>query len=260
MTQNFPSLDQGGEMGARTRDHDWDATALGSPATWSHSLRTAVAMVLRTRQPSYLAWGPQLISLYNSAYIHILGNKHPESLGQPAKLLWSEIWDSLGPINDRVLAGESLWFEDMPFALHGRKHEMSWFSFSYTPLLDDNGTIAGIYCVAIETTSTVIARQKVAQSTQALRDLNLTLERTVLERTQERDRLWRNTQDVQVVIDSNGTFTAINPAFTTHLGWLPDEVLGKTVFDFIIPDQDATEGALAHARNEKLLTFKSLST
>ena len=53
--------------------------------------------------------------------------------GQPAAVLWAEIWVRLGPINAAVLAGEAQWFEDMPFALAGRDREVSWFSFSYTP-------------------------------------------------------------------------------------------------------------------------------
>ncbi|WP_267358586.1 MULTISPECIES: PAS domain-containing protein [unclassified Methylobacterium] len=142
----------GGAMGALIRGHDWASTSLGPPDTWPQSLRSAVALTIRTRQPVYMTWGPDQVSLYNDGYVPILGTKHPAGLGQPAQVLWSEIWDTMGPINAAVLAGQSQRFEDMPFALAGRDRAQSWFSFSYTPLLDDAGGIAGTFCVATETT------------------------------------------------------------------------------------------------------------
>ena len=88
-----------------------------------------------------------------------------------------------------------------------------------------------------------------------LRTLNETLEQQVQERTQERDRLWRNTQDIQVIIDGNGIFKAINPAFTTILGWTAEDVLGKAVFEFVlVDDEGVTNRALQHARAERLPT------
>jgi PAS domain S-box-containing protein len=149
-------LDEGGEMGALMRAKDWSRTPLGAPERWPQSLRTAVALMLRSKQPIFIGWGGELISLYNDGYIPICGSKHPEGLGLPMSQLWREIWDSLEPINVAVLRGESQWFEDMPFALAGRdRTEPSYFSFSYTPLLGDDGRIAGIYCAAIETTEKV---------------------------------------------------------------------------------------------------------
>jgi PAS domain S-box-containing protein len=91
-----------------------------------------------------------------------------------------------------------------------------------------------------------------------LRFLNDDLERRVAERTQERDRLWRNTQDLQVVLDGQGTFQAVSPAVTAILGWEPEELIGRTVFDFVLPDDLApTGGALEHAKEASLPTFEN---
>jgi PAS domain S-box-containing protein len=157
-------LQQGGQMGALMRAKDWAQTQLGPPDRWPQALRTAVALMLRTRQPTFIGWGSHLISFYNDGYIPICGNKHPDGLGQPMSRLWGEIWDSLEPINASVLRGEAQFFEDMPFALAGRANtDLSYFSFSYTPLLDDEGRIAGIFCSAIETTEKVRLEQQRAQ-------------------------------------------------------------------------------------------------
>ncbi|AYO83211.1 PAS domain S-box-containing protein [Methylobacterium sp. PvP062] len=93
---------------------------------------------------------------------------------------------------------------------------------------------------------------------QELLKLNETLEQQVHERTQERDRLWRNTQDIQVVIDGRGVFQAVNPAFTVILGWTAEDVLGRTVFEFIVPaDEGLTNQALQHARVHSLPTVEN---
>ncbi len=123
-------------MGALMRAKDWARTTLGPADEWPQSLRTAVALMLRTRQPIFIGWGSELTSLYNDGYIPICGSKHPDALGQPMSQVWQEIWDILAPINAAVMRGEPQWFEDMPFALAGRgRTDFSYFSFSYTPSL-----------------------------------------------------------------------------------------------------------------------------
>ena len=86
-----------------------------------------------------------------------------------------------------------------------------------------------------------------------LRQLNETLEQRVTERTAERDRLWRNSQDLLVVIDLAGVFQEVSPAVTKILGWTPEEMLGRDVFEFIHPeDHPKSDGALEHARHNEL--------
>ena len=77
-----------------------------------------------------------------------------------------------------------------------------------------------------------------------LRDLNADLERRVEERTRELDRVWRNSQDLLVVIDRRGVFRSVSPVAEKILGWSPDEMLGLTVFDFVHPDDLAVDGGL----------------
>ena len=83
----------GGEMGRRIRATDWSNSPLGPPSTWPKSLRTCVRIILTSQQPMFVWWGKELINLYNDAYKAIVGGKHPEALGQPASIVWEEIWD-----------------------------------------------------------------------------------------------------------------------------------------------------------------------
>ena len=57
----------GGEMGALTRGFDWSKTSLGSPETWPQSLRVTVRLVLTSRHPMFIWWGPEHIQFYNDA-------------------------------------------------------------------------------------------------------------------------------------------------------------------------------------------------
>jgi len=84
-------LQDDGEMGRLMRALDWSATLLGPPAGWPQSLKTAVSLLLRARQPMFIGWGRQFISFYNDGYIPICGRKHPHALAQPMGQVWSEI-------------------------------------------------------------------------------------------------------------------------------------------------------------------------
>ena len=101
----FPK--DGGEMGSLVRAKDWSKTPIGSIEDWSQSLKTTLSIVLNSKFPMFIWWGPELLCFYNDAYRPSLGNngKHPEILGMPAKDAWTEIWDIIKPLIDQVLAG-----------------------------------------------------------------------------------------------------------------------------------------------------------
>lgn len=151
----------GGKMDALMRSHDWASTPLGPVETWSQSLRTVVVLALNARQPMFIAWGPQLAFLYNDDYAPIFGDKHPRALGRPFAEVWADIWEQISPLVERTLAGEASFHEDLlvPMDRHGY-HEEAWFSFSYTPVRDETGEVAGMFCAAIETTQMVRARRE----------------------------------------------------------------------------------------------------
>ncbi|WP_240539963.1 PAS domain-containing protein [Salinarimonas soli] len=147
-------------MGALMRAQDWSASPLGPLGTWPQSLRTAVSMVLGSKFPSCLVWGPHLITLYNDAFRPILGAK-PEALGRPFDEVWSEAWEAIGPIADRAFAGESTFIEDFPLVVerHGYA-EQAYFTFCYSPVRDESGAVAGFLDTVIETTGKVVAERR----------------------------------------------------------------------------------------------------
>ncbi|GAA4499447.1 hypothetical protein GCM10023172_18020 [Hymenobacter ginsengisoli] len=153
----------GGEMGARIRELDWSQTLLGPVATWPQSLRTAVTIILGSRFPMMVHWGPELVHFYNDGYATILESKHPGALGQPAEPWWREMWPFLVDIFRPVLAGETTYFENS-LVLPNRKGfvEEAYFTFSHSPIYDEQGQVGGIFVTALETTSTVLQQRRLA--------------------------------------------------------------------------------------------------
>jgi PAS domain S-box-containing protein len=108
----------------------------------------------------FLAWGPELALLYNDDYASILGNKHPGGLGRPFAEVWSDIWTDVKPLVDRALAGESTWSQDLHLVMERQGYfEDTWWTFSYSPVRDETGQIAGMFCACAETSRQVEAQR-----------------------------------------------------------------------------------------------------
>ncbi|MDB5853455.1 MAG: hypothetical protein JWR22_1496 [Herminiimonas sp.] len=145
------------------RTNDWSASPLGCPGGWPVELRTIVNLVLNSKFPMFVAWGPELGFIYNDAYTEFLGQKHPSALGKRFKEVWREIWSDIYPLIQKALAGESTYAEDMPLRiLRGGRGEPAWFTFSYSPVLRQDGAVAGVYCAVTETTARVWSERRQA--------------------------------------------------------------------------------------------------
>jgi serine phosphatase RsbU (regulator of sigma subunit) len=141
---------------------DWAGTPLGDIPSWSPTLRNAVDLVLNTRFPVTLFWGPEFVMVYNEAYVPLVAERHPSALGRPAREVFPEAWETLGPMMESVRAGQgATWVEDefIPRVRHGRLEE-SYFTFSYSPVRDASGAIEGVMDIATETTRQVIDRRR----------------------------------------------------------------------------------------------------
>ena len=142
------------------RAHDWSQSPLGQPDTWSQSLRAMVSMLLNSKFPMFLAWGEELALLYNDAYAEILAAKHPSALGRRFRDVWAEIWAEILPSITQAMQGHAVYYENLPFTMNrtGRDEE-TWFTFSYSPVRDDDGRVGGMFCACTETTEQVLAER-----------------------------------------------------------------------------------------------------
>jgi signal transduction histidine kinase/PAS domain-containing protein len=154
----------GGDMGERIRSLDWSATALGPLPTWPQSLKTAVRIMLTSRQPIWIGWGPDLLYLYNDPYKAIIGGKHPHALGRPTKDVWREIWRDIGPMLTTAIGGvEGTYVEEQLLIMERNGYpEETYYTFSYSAIPDDHGRPGGIICANTDDTRRVIGERQLA--------------------------------------------------------------------------------------------------
>ena len=210
----------GGEMGALTGDYDWSSTTVGTPDQWPQSLRTMVNVLLHSKFPMFLFWGEDLIQFYNDAYRPSLGNegKHPHALGAKGADTWQEIWPVIKPLIDRVRSvGEATWSEDqlIPIYRNGKLEDVYW-TFSYSPVPDDEGNIGGVLVTCTETTKTV----------ESIRRLEISQQQTLASFDQS---------PVAIALIGKGAldFQMANAFYGELVGRTPAEILGKPLLEAI---------------------------
>ena len=159
----------GGEMGRRMRAFDWSRNPLGAPGLWPQSLKTIVRVMLDSRYAMWMLWGPELTFFCNDAYLPTVGIKGDWVLGARSDKVWEEIWPDIGPRIRQVLEhGQSTWDEGLLLFLERSGFpEETYHTFSYSPVYDDGGRIAGMLCVVTEVTDRILAERRL----QTLREL-----------------------------------------------------------------------------------------
>jgi PAS domain S-box-containing protein len=162
------------ELGRDLAAVDWAATPLGPPSGWPTSLRNVVRLQLGSRFAMWMGWGPDLTFFCNEAYRRsTLGSKYPWALGKPTREVWSEIWPDIGPrIESVTTTGTATWDESLLLFLERSGYqEETYHTFSYSPIADDDGAIAGLLCVVSEETARVISERRMT----VVRDLGTAL-------------------------------------------------------------------------------------
>lgn len=222
----------GGAMGAHMRGLDWSKSPLGPPQGWPQALRLAVRLMLNTGHPVYLWWGPELACLYNDAYSHSIGpERHPGSVGQPAREVWGEIWHIIGPQIDHVMSGSgATWHENqlVPITRHGKLENVYW-TYSFGPIDDDTAPhgVGGVLVICTETTQQVLSLER------SSKELN---DRTLLHVAAERlASIVESSDDAIVSKDLNSIIRSWNSGAARIFGYSEEEAIGQSV-TMLIPE------------------------
>jgi signal transduction histidine kinase len=153
------------EMALLMRGFDWTRSELGPPEDWPNALKTSVRIILTSRHPMFVWWGDNLINLYNDGYARFLLSKHPSALAKPAIRVWPEIWDDVIVPRIEFLKHQDsgTYDEAMAFVMLRRGFpEETYATFSYSPILNDDGRFGGILCPVTEDTQRIRGQRQMA--------------------------------------------------------------------------------------------------
>ncbi|GJD94053.1 hybrid sensor histidine kinase/response regulator [Methylobacterium iners] len=221
-----PLSSGGGASGALIRGRDWSETSLGPTETWPQALRLLTDVMLDANQPMFIAWGADLVLLYNDPYAEILGKKHPAAMGGRFFDVWHEIRRDLEPIVAQALSGQSVHMADLTLVMERKGYpEETHFSFSYTPVRDGAGGVGGFFCACAEITGQVMAERRLRESEERLR--------LVLETA---------TDHVIFTTDTNGVVTSWSAGAEAVLGWRAETAKGRSA-SMIFTPEDRAAGA-----------------
>lgn len=201
-------------------------------------LRTAERDRLRNlfqQAPSFMTVlrGPDhIFEFMNEAYLQLVGHRDliglpvrdalPEIAGQGFLELLDRVYRTGEPFTGRSLAVQLQRSRGSPL-------EQRFVNLIYQPIVEADGSVSGIFAEGSDVTDRVEAEE-------SLRRLAETLEQQVEARTRERDMVWRTSQDLFVIVEPDGTYLAINPAWTAALGYGQDELIGQNASSLIHPE------------------------
>ncbi len=220
---------------ATMRAHRWAESPLGPPDRWPALLRATLATLLNACQPLCLAYGPTRAFFCNDAFLALLDHPLEQALARPLEDVCRGDWPALEGLVKATYAGEGGSLQNMRRWLdRGGLREETWWSLYASPLCDEQGAVAGLYCIAQETTTGVRALA-------SLHDLNANLERQVDQRTRERDRVWGISRDLYLVCGFDGYLRSANPSWSSEMGYAPEALIGLRFDELVHPDdRDAT--------------------
>ncbi|KAL6863011.1 hypothetical protein ACO1O0_003255 [Amphichorda felina] len=144
------------------RGTDWASTPLGPIEEWPYELRAMANLVMGSPHPAALYWGPQFVTIYNSAHIALAGQKHPSLMGKRYSEGWSEIWDEIEPVFKAAWeSGQATMKHDDQLFIdrHGFLEE-TFFSWGIVPLLGVEGEVVGLYNPVFENTRRKVAERR----------------------------------------------------------------------------------------------------
>lgn len=205
---------------------DWTQHPFGPPQQWPPDFRVALSLVLNSPESMILAWGPELHFFFNEAYFPLLGPRLPWAMGERFDKVWADAWAQAKPIVDDALAGRTQRFDDLPWKLAtDRGAADTWWTFSYSRVMDAGGKPAGVFIFTNETTARVLGEA-------ALRERNERL-RLILESARSH---------AIVTTDVDGRITDWSPGAEAAFGWRADEAVGQP-FSMILAPEDQAEGS-----------------
>lgn len=158
---------------------DWSKTALGPMESWNFDLRAMCNLIMGSPHPCAMYWGPEMVTIYNEAYILLAGQKHPKLMGMRYEDAWREIWPEIEEVfvSAIQLGQATMKDDDCLFVRRNGFLEETYFSWSIIPLIGEDGSVVGTYNPAFDKTRRKITERRmltlreVGEKTAAAKDV-----------------------------------------------------------------------------------------
>jgi PAS domain S-box-containing protein len=253
------------EMHTLMRNTDWSSMRLGSPETWPQSLCSTLSVCLNIPSPACIFWGTDYVLLYNDAWRKLLGDKHPQALGQPVRKVLPELWERFGAQLDQALNEHTTSQEENEPHPTSQCYKIKGanLDFNFSPILGEGGTITGVFA------STTKSSQRCDDLPEGLADRTLRMEQTQSAQSESPgdqvpdhrailEFAINHIHDVVYLTDKNTCILYSNDEASRVLGYSPKELQSLKVTD-IDPDFSLTRWS-AHwnkLRYQGSLVFES---
>ena len=191
------------------------------------------------------------ITVWNDGAQRIFGWTGNEAVGRHLELIFTPEDNASGrPGQDMDLALQRGCLSRQRWHVR-RDGSRIWVADETTVLRNDAGEPVAFFHAMRDGTGEKLAHAQ-------LRRLNEALESEVTQRTRERDRLWRNSPDLLMVLGSTGNLLALNPAWTRLLGLEASALAGRRFHALLHPDDvDTALEALARAGHHQAMQFEA---
>ena len=194
------------------------------------------------QSPSFsaLLHGPEhRFVLTNPAYKQLIGHRDVVGLTVREAIPELEGQGFFGLLDEAFASGKPFIGKNVKVVLRrtpGGAPETRFLDFVYQPIRDASGKVTSIFVEGSDVTERNATEDALRASEASLRELNLELERRVIERAQARGLTWRLSPDLLGALNSQGHFETSNPAWATVLGWSEAEVASMSIFELLHPD------------------------
>ena len=236
-TGHPPVPAQSGVMKELARSTDWRATGLGPRELWPAALEQCFALCLDSPLSMAVLWGPEFYLLYGDAYRPFLADRHPAALGHHASEGWPDVWECLKPQLARVFEtgdGSATTLGRQVLLEHGGAAKR-YFNYTFTPVRDAHGRVAGVLNTVHDVTLQVHAEhaRQAAGSALELQSELPALSRELLQ------SLTDGAPDAIYVKDTAGRLVHVNDALCRLVNLSRSELIGRDNSHWLTPERAA---------------------
>lgn len=193
--------------------------------TSTSQARTELAAIVESSDDAIVSKDMKgIIHSWNKGAERIYGYPAAEMIGRHvSSLLPRDYPDDTDSIMERLRRGERI--EHYETRRQTKDGRILSVSLTISPIRDESGAVVGASTIARDISERKRSEDELRRSRKALQESELRFRSLV-----------QNSSDVITILNSDGTIRYESPSIERILGYKPEDLAGKSVFDFVHPD------------------------